>query len=61
MGYSVEVWGTYPTQADDLSSFVKLVTTKTEDEVKLQYGSYPIVMEKYYAMRNILSTLGYII
>lgn len=60
MGYSVEVWGTYPTQSADLSSFVNLVTTKTEDEVKSQYGGYPIVMEKYYSMKNILLNLGYI-
>jgi len=55
-----EIMGWYPSKSDDISSFVKLVMTKTEDDVKSQYGNYPIVMDKYYVMKNILLNLGYV-
>ncbi len=53
-------YGHYPTQSDDIASFVKLALTKTEQEVSTQYTNYPTIITKYQAMRQLLTDLGYV-
>jgi hypothetical protein len=54
------LWGSYPTQAEDISSFAKLVLTKTESEVNEMYASYPTIIAKYKVMKSIIQGLGYV-
>jgi len=59
----VNVWafrGYYPTKENDLADFTKLVFNSTEEEVKTKYADYPIVIQRYEAMRNVLLSLGYV-
>ena len=53
-------YGHYPTQSDDIASFVNLALTKTEQEVSTQYTNYPTIITKYQAMRQLLTDLGYV-
>lgn len=50
----------YPDQAEDVSSFVKLVLSKSESEVNELYADYPIILQKYAAMKSIIKQMGYI-
>lgn len=52
--------GYFPSGSDDISSYVKMIVTKTDDEVNALYGNYPIVMNKYNVMKTILLNLGYV-
>ncbi|NLI35323.1 MAG: hypothetical protein GX416_02230 [Bacteroidales bacterium] len=54
------VYGCFPSKSDDINSYVKLVVTKTDDEVNALYGNYPVVMNKYQIMKTILLNLGYV-
>jgi len=50
----------YPNQEEDVSSFVKLVLTKSDTEVNELYTDFPIVLQKYAAMKSIIEQMGYI-
>lgn len=54
------IYGTYPSQAEDLSSFAKLVMTQSESEVNETYADYPIILEKYRVMKAIITNLGFV-
>lgn len=53
--------GLYPKAEDDLSAFVKLVLTTSEEDVNATYSEYPVVISKYNALKNIITDLGYIL
>lgn len=50
----------YPDQTEDVSSFVKLVLTKSDTEVNELYADYPIILQKYAVMKSIIQQMGYI-
>lgn len=50
----------YPLKEDDMKSFVDLVFNYTEAEVNNTYKDYPVVLEKYNILKDLVKTLGYI-
>ncbi|MGI6232766.1 MAG: hypothetical protein ACOYJF_07945 [Prevotella sp.] len=53
------LYNTYPSQDEDVQSYVRLVLTSTEEEVESQFADYPTILRKYSIMRNIILNLGY--
>lgn len=51
--------GQFPTKAQDIEAFAKLVVEKSEQEVRDTYNN-DIIVEKYLAMRQIILNLGYV-
>lgn len=45
----------------DLEDYTNAIFDMTEEEFNAAYGQYPIVMKKYYILRNIIEELGVII
>lgn len=52
--------GYCPKKEDDLADFTDLVFNSTEEEVKAKYANYPIVVQRYEAMRQVFLNLGYV-
>lgn len=50
----------YSTNSKDLDAFCELVINHSKEEVEEQYGEYPIVMQKYRYLRNLIIELGYV-
>lgn len=58
LGFLIWQPGFYATtvsQTMDVEMFIALTYAYTEAEVVEQYGNYPVVMDKYYMMKNILA------
>ena len=51
--------GRYPAKAADIAAFTKLVLREKEEDVLKTYESYPIVISKYYALKSIITDLGF--
>lgn len=49
----------FPSMANDFAYYFDLVMTKSEDEVKATYGDYPLVMQRYYKLREVVEAIGY--
>ena len=50
----------FPYESNDLESFVDAVFEMTEAEFRETYGSYPIIIQKYEIIREIISNMGYV-
>ena len=51
------VW--YPTKKQDLNAFVELALGKTEAEVNSMYAGYPVIIQKYQLMKQVIESVGY--
>lgn len=49
----------FPWSDDDYDDYFELVMTTSEEDVREQYGDYPLVLNKYMILRNIITSLGY--
>ncbi len=52
--YYTGSYGT-PSQADDVSSYIVAIKTLAEADFKAQYASWPLVLQKYDLMKNLLA------
>ena len=62
-GHYYDIWllyNSYPSQDEDVRSFVRLVLTSTEAEVNETFSAYPTIINKYNIMKKIILNLGYI-
>lgn len=50
----------YPSKEEDIVSFAKLVIEMSDSEVSKKFAAYPIILNKYAAMKNIIEGLGYV-
>lgn len=57
--WGFSIYGQFPTKAQDIEAFAKLVVEKSEQEVRDTYNN-DIIIEKYLAMKQIVLNLGYI-
>lgn len=53
------LWGWYPTKTQDVNAFVELALSSTEAEVKAQYAKYPVIIQKYNLMKQVIESVGY--
>ncbi len=58
--YGMTWTGVYPSQAEDIDSYIQLCLNSSADEVEQKYGSYLTIMEKYRIISNLLETMGYV-
>lgn len=58
--YGFEFIGAYPSKAEDVKGFVKLVLNSSADDVENQYGAYPDIIAKYRLIAHLLNDLGYV-
>lgn len=58
--YGMAWTGVYPSQAEDIDSYIQLCLNSSADEVEQKYGSYLTIMEKYRIMSSLLETMGYV-
>ncbi len=64
--YSPDWWDDDPhydsfiLSSSDFSDFFNAVMNQTEEDFTNQYAGYPIIMEKYHLMKDIITGLGYI-
>lgn len=58
--WGFETTGIYPSKERDCNAFIKLVFNYSPEEVEDMYGDYPLVMEKYNVINNLITELGYI-
>ncbi len=49
----------YPSLETDLSTYVSVIIRSTEEQIEAQYGSYPLVMQKFRALRVELVQAGF--
>lgn len=49
----------FPWKKGDYNDYFNLVMTTSEEEVQEMYGDYPLIIEKYMIMRNLIVSLGY--
>lgn len=64
-GAHIAMWGgvytgVYPDQNEDIQQYVELVVNSTADEVQQKFSAYPLVLQKYQIMTNLLNQLGYV-
>jgi hypothetical protein len=52
--------GVYPDQNEDIQQYVELVVNNTADEVQQKFSAYPLILQKYQTMVNLLNQLGYV-
>ena len=55
-----EAFGLYPNKSRDLNSYTSLLLGTPEEEVIVKYSNYPLVMEKYYILKDLIEKVGYI-
>lgn len=56
----IEAYGIYPSKSQDLNSYTSLLLGTPEEEVIEKYGNYPLVMEKYNILKDLITKVGYI-
>ena len=49
----------YPNYNHDVEMFLDATFYLSEDEFKEEYGSYPVIMAKYEALKGLITELGY--
>lgn len=64
-GAHIAMWGgvytgVYPDQNEDIQQYVELVVNNTADEVQQKFSAYPLILQKYQTMVNLLNQLGYV-
>ena len=68
-GFIVQKWviepfwaayGSIPSKEKDLESYIKLIFNNSPQEVNAQYANYPIVLQKYSRIKEVLNEIGYI-
>lgn len=65
LDYKKDSWGEieydyFYYESTDFTSFYNAVMDMTEEDFLALYSDYPLIMQKYYAMRNAIIELGYI-
>jgi hypothetical protein len=54
-------WSSYfPYESSDLTAFLKAVFYEDEDTFKTQYAEYPVILQKYDIMKEVVKKKGYI-
>lgn len=52
--------GYMPDFSADLAAFASLVINYDENQLQKYYGNYPLIIKKYYIVRQVLTNLGYV-
>ena len=60
LGFILTYMWYFPYEYNDLESFVDAVFEMSETEFTEMYGDYPIIMQKYEIIKQIISDMGYV-
>ncbi|WP_321479476.1 hypothetical protein [uncultured Bacteroides sp.] len=52
--------GTYPSEKDDINAYIRLILTKTDEEIGAEYANYPTIITKANVIKSMILNLGYI-
>ena len=50
----------FPSRSSDFTSFLKAVFYQKEEDFKARYASYPLILQKYDIMKEVVKQKGYI-
>lgn len=54
------VSGSFPSSEVDLQAYTTEATRYSQEELEAKYGDYPIIMNKFAALKSVLTELGYV-
>ena len=49
----------FPASSLDLSTYLQAIFYNTEENFKAMYAAYPVILEKYDALKGIIEELGF--
>ena len=49
----------FPSKSRDLENYLKAIFYDTEDNFKAMYAAYPVILEKYDILKEIIEELGF--
>lgn len=52
--------GAFPTTNADLQAYATEATRYSQEELEAKYGEYPVIMNKFAALKSVLTELGYV-
>lgn len=59
LGDAYSLFFMFPTTATDLSTYLQAIFYDTKEKFKAMYAAYPVILEKYDALKGIIEELGF--
>ena len=59
LGDAYSLFFMFPTTTTDLSTYLQAIFYDTEENFKAMYAAYPVILEKYDALKGIIEELGF--
>ena len=59
LGDAYSLFFMFPTTATDLSTYLQAIFYDTKENFKAMYAAYPVILEKYDALKGIIEELGF--